>query len=169
MAIPDAPAGWTRFIVKSKFGAGRDFQVLDPQSQEQVYFIDGKMGAKPKAEVRDAADQVVYRVAGKMLGIPKQMKITDASGTAVAELKAKAFSLVKSQMNLVTASGEEWTLTGSLIEKDYSVSSAAGPIIQITQKWVTLRDSYTLDVANGTDPGLALALLWAVDRWVERD
>jgi uncharacterized protein YxjI len=42
-------------------------------------------------------------------------------------------------------------------------------MVQITQKWVTVRDAYTLDVADGVDPGLALAVLWAVDRWVERD
>ena len=39
--------------------------------------------------------------------------------------------------------------------------------MQITQKWGTIRDAYTLDVADGIDPGLALAVLWAVDGWVE--
>jgi uncharacterized protein YxjI len=34
---------------------------------------------------------------------------------------------------------------------------------------VAIRDSYTVDVADGTDVGLALAVVWAVDRWVERD
>ncbi|BDZ41884.1 hypothetical protein GCM10025865_11830 [Paraoerskovia sediminicola] len=42
-------------------------------------------------------------------------------------------------------------------------------IVEITQKWVTVRDKYTVDVAPGTNPGFALALMWAVDRWVERD
>jgi hypothetical protein len=34
---------------------------------------------------------------------------------------------------------------------------------------VTIRDSYTLDVREGIDPALALAIVWAVDRWVEKD
>jgi len=49
------------------------------------------------------------------------------------------------------------------------VSAGGRPAVQITQKWVTVRDTYTLDVAEGVDVGLALAILWAVDRWVERD
>jgi uncharacterized protein YxjI len=169
MAIPPAPDGWTRLVLKSKFGAGRDFAVLDPETEEQQYYIDGHMGTRPKAEVQDAAGKDIYSVRGSLLGIPKHMTITNADGDEVAWLKAKAFSPIKTKMNLEVASGEPWALEGSFIEKNYSITSGGAPIVQITQKWVTIRDSYTLDVADGVDPGLALAVLWAVDRWVERD
>jgi uncharacterized protein YxjI len=169
MALPPPPDGWTRFLVKSKFGAGRDFAVLDPTTEQQRYFVDGKLGARPKAEVRAGSDEVVYQVRGALLGFSRHMTITDARGTEVASLKAKFFSPVKSRMTLEVASGEPWELEGSFIEKNYSVTVAGRPVVEITQKWVTIRDAYTLDVAEGTDPGLALAVLWAVDRWVERD
>lgn len=169
MALPPPPAGWSRYLVKAKFGAGRDFAVLDPESEEQRFFVDGKMGTRPKADVLDGANRVLYRVTGRVLGIPKHMTISDAGGTEVASLRAKAFSPIKTRMTLEVASGETWTLEGSFIEKDYSVSAGGRPVVQITQKWVTIRDTYTLDVAEGVDVGLALAILWAVDRWVERD
>ncbi len=169
MAIPAAPEGWTRFLVKSKFGAGRDFAVLDPETEEQRYFVDGKMGTRPKADITDAAEATVYTVRGTLLGIPKHMTIYDADGGEVASLRAKAFRVVKDKMTLEVAAGEPWELVGSLIEKNYAVSSGGRPIVQITQKWVTIRDAYVLDVAEDVDPGLALAVLWAVDRWVERD
>ncbi len=35
MAIPPPPAGWNRNLVKSAFGAGRDFNVLDPTTEAQ--------------------------------------------------------------------------------------------------------------------------------------
>jgi uncharacterized protein YxjI len=38
----------------------------------------------------------------------------------------------------------------------------------ITQKFVTVRDTYTLDVADGVHPGLALSTLWAVDAFREQ-
>ena len=79
------------------------------------------------------------------------------------------FSPIKSHMTVDMASGEPWTLEGSLIEKNYTVSSARQPIVQISQTWITIKDTYTLEVADGIDPGLALAVLWSVDRWVEQD
>ncbi len=169
MALPPPPPGWSRFLVKSKFGAGRDFAVLDPDTEEQRYFVDGKMGTRPKADVLDGQNAVVYSVRGRLLGIPKHMTIVDAAGTEVASLRAKTFSPIKSRMTLEVATGQQWTLEGSFIEKNYAISAGGRHVVQITQKWVTVRDAYTLDVAEGIDVGLALAILWAVDRWVERD
>jgi uncharacterized protein YxjI len=168
MAVPPAPAGWTRFLVKSKFGAGRNFDVSDPGTEEQRYFVDGKVGIQPKAEIRAGATDL-YRVKGSLLAFPKHMTITDATGAEVASLRAKTFSPIKSKMTLEIVSGEPWILEGSFIEKNYTISSAGRPIVEISQKWITMRDRYTVDVADGVDPGLALAVLWAVDRWVERD
>jgi len=169
MAMPPPPAGWTRFLVKSKFGAGRDFAVLGPDTDQQYFFIDGHLGTRPKAEVKDADDQEVYKVRGSLLGIPKHITISDAAGTEVASLKAKMFSPIKTRMTLEMASGHPWALEGEIFEKNYSISTEGREIVHINQKWVSVRDTYTLDVAPGVDPGLALAVLWAVDRWVERD
>ena len=123
MAIPPPPAGWTRLQLKSKFGAGRDFVVLDPETEEQRYYVDGHMGTRPKAEVQDAAGKDVYSIRGSLLGIPKHMTITNADGEEVAWLKAKTFSPIKTKMNLEVASGEPWALEGNFIEKNYSITS----------------------------------------------
>ncbi len=168
MAIPPAPPGWSRLQVKSKFGAGRDFAVTD-LAGAQVFFVDGKVGTRPKAEIRDAAGATVARVRGRLLGVPKRMEILAPDGAALASLKAAMFSPIKSRMTLTAADGREWNLEGSFLEKEYSIASEGRPVALITQKWVTVRDAYTLDVADGVDVALALAVLWAVDRWVERD
>jgi len=166
--VDPAPAGWTRVIVKSKFGMGRDFSVTDLQ-ENQIFFIDGKVGTRPKAEVQDASGTVVYDVKGQFLGIPKKIAVTRPDGTEVAVIKAKAFSVIKDKMTVLMAQGPHWQLSGSLMEMNYSMTAGGAPIAQITQKWLTIRDAYTLDVIDGADLQLALAVLWAVDRWVERD
>ena len=112
MADAPPPAdGWTRILFKSKFGAGRDFEVTDT-SGARILFVDGKIGATPKAEVRDAQDAVLYTVKGQFLGIPKRMVISAADGSQVAELKAKAFSIVKDKMTMTMADGSSgWPRT----------------------------------------------------------
>jgi uncharacterized protein YxjI len=169
MPLPPPSAGWSRFLVKSKFGAGRDFIVFDPDSDAERYFVDGKLGLRPSAEITAAGGGSLYLVRGTLLGIPKRMIISDTEGAEVATLKAKMFSPIKSRMTVDMASGEPWTLEGSLMEKNYTVGSAGRPIVQISQKWMTIKDTYSIDVADGIDPGLAVAVLWSVDRWVEQD
>jgi len=40
------------------------------------------------------------------------------------------------------------------MEKNYSIASDGKPIAQVTQKWLTVRDSYTVDHISSVDPGL---------------
>lgn len=168
MVIPVPAPGWTRFLVKAKFAMGRDFAVLDPTTERQVYVIDGKLGWRAQAEVRDANDAVLYRVRGNLLGIPKEVTISDAAGNEIADLKAKLFSPVRSQMTITTASGESWQLVGSILEKEYKVTAGDQPVLSITQKWLTVRDQFVLDVAPGVEPGIAMAIMWSVDRFAEQ-
>ncbi len=168
MALPLPAAGWTRFLVKAKFAMGRDFAVLDPTTEQQAYYVDGKLGWRAQCEIRDASDTAVMRVRGNLLGIPKEVTISDATGADVAHLKARLFSPVRSQMAITTASGESWDLVGSVLEKEYTVTAAGQPVLTITQKWLTVRDQFVIDIAPGVEPALALAIMWSVDRFVEQ-
>ncbi len=161
-------AGTTRYVMKSKFGMGRDFAVTDPEDQ-QLFYVDGKVGATPKADIQDAGGQVVYKVHGSFLGVPKKMSIEDAAGNEVASMKAKMFSPIKTKVKMQLADGSEWHVEGSLIEKNYSIECNGATVVEISQKWVTVRDSYSLEVADGVEPAFAVAVVWAIDRWVERD
>ena len=168
MALPPPPDGWTRFIVKATFApTARDFAVLDPATEQRVYFIDGKWGLGPKAEIKDAGDAVVAHVRGSALGI-KHMTVTDAGGAEIASIKGKWLSVARNRMTISTASGESWELSGSILEREYEVASGGRPVLRITQKWLSVRDQFTLDVAPGVDPGVACAIMWAVDSFAEQ-
>lgn len=166
--VEQPPPGWQRFLMKSKFGAGRDFAVTD-LSEAPAFLVDGKLGPRPQADVNDAEGNTRYSVRGQLLGIPKRMTVSDREGQEVASLKAKFFSPIKTKMTLAMTDGSSWQVEGSFMEKDYSIAAEGKPIVRISQTWVTVRDKYTLDVVDGVDPALALAIVWAIDRWVERD
>jgi uncharacterized protein YxjI len=55
------------------------------------------------------------------------------------------------------------------MEKDYPISSNGAPIARISQKWLTVRDKYAVEYLASLDAGLVMAVIWAIDRWVERD
>ncbi len=170
MDVPDAPAGYTRLIMKSRFGAGRDFTVLEPGTEAEVYVVDGKIGIRPKADILDASGTIVATARGEMLAFPKRIEISDAEGNPLAYLHAKPFSFVKDKIEVMLEGGKSLLMEGNLIEKDYSLKDEHGHVVvQITQKWISVRDRYTLDIADGFSVPIALALTWSIDRWIERD
>ena len=75
---------------------------------------------------------------------------------------------MKNSMTITLASGRTWLLEGSIMERTYRVTSEGRAVLDITQKWLTVRDAFTLDVIDGVDPVLALAALWGVDRFAEQ-
>jgi uncharacterized protein YxjI len=149
-------------------GAGRDFKVEDTDGNV-LYIVDGKVGARPKAEIKDASGSLRWSVKGHLLGFPKSMDVVDAQGNEFGTLKAKMVSPVKDRETLHLADGTEWHLKGSFLEKNYEIQSDAGPVAEVSQKWISVRDAFTVDVVNGLDVCLVLALVWSVDRWVEHD
>lgn len=156
-----------RYLVKSKLGIGRDFSVYDDEdATNKVYFIDSKAGFGTKAEIKDANDNVLYTAKGRVINIPRRMEFFTPDAKLAAKLTAH-FSPIKSRLTMELASGKKWELQGNLIEKNYQVYEGDKKIIDINQKWMTLRDKYFVGIASDVDVALALGLVWAVDIWRE--
>ena len=94
--------------MKSKFGAGRDFAVLDPTPRSACTSSTASSAPARRPRSRRGEGTCLYSVRGQLLGIPKKMAITDASGAEVATLRAKEFSVVKDKMDLEMVNGEPW-------------------------------------------------------------
>jgi uncharacterized protein YxjI len=105
-----------------------------PGTEEPRFYIDGKLGPRPKADVLDEKNQPIYHVTCKLVGIPEHMVISDAADKDVASLKAKAFSPVKSHLTLELPDGAAWTLEGSFIEKNYPIRADGERVVEITRK-----------------------------------
>jgi uncharacterized protein YxjI len=68
---------------------------------------------------------------------------------------------------MTLADGTVWQLEGNIVGKSYKVSDGTKIIINIDQKWLTIRDKYFVDIDSSVDIPLALGLVWAVDIWRE--
>lgn len=156
-----------RFLVKSKLGIGRDFSVFDDEeAKHQVYLIDAKFGLGTKAEIRDENNTVIYTAKGRAINIPRKMEFLKPDGGVAAKIVAH-FSPIKSRLTMTLSSGEIWELAGNFVGKNYTVLQGDKKIIEINQKWVTIRDKYFVEISEDVDIALALGLIWAVDIWRE--
>lgn len=156
-----------RLLVKSKMGIGRDFSVYDDEeATNKLYFIDAKMGFGTKAEIKDANDSVIYTAKSGVINIPRRMQFLTPDGKSGAKLTAH-FSPIKSRLTMELANGQVWGLSGNIVGKNYTVMQNDTKIIEINQKWLTVRDKYFVEIDDSVDTALALGLVWAVDIWRE--
>jgi hypothetical protein len=86
------------------------------------------------------------------------MDVTDAAGNQYAHLHAQAFKFVKDKIDVTLASGEECGCSrADVMERNHTVNDSAGRhAIQISHKWIQIRDQYVIDIAQEAGPAAAL-------------
>lgn len=94
------------------------------------------------------------------------MKFSDSNSKEVAVLRSH-ISPLKKKLTMHLTNGGVWKLEGSIIGKTYTVTDGPTNIINVDQKWMTVRDKYRVDINEDADVLLAFGLVWALDAWRE--
>lgn len=105
-------------------------------------------------------------IHGKILTIRPTFEIYDGQGQLLAVVKKKLLNLIGENWWMENASGKEIAkVHGNIWEHDYEIQTLDGsPIAQIHKKWVSVRDSYCVEVQNPSfDPYLVLSYAISLD------
>ncbi len=163
-STPAPRPGWQSLVLRTRHGVDRDCTVLDAGKQ-QVLHVSSGFFLRSKAEVRrrDRDGERVFVLRGRVLDLPMEIVIRAADGTRAARVRAKWRAPLVSPVKVRLADGTEWETTGSLAKRQYSLVTVDGPVIEVAQKQVQIRDSCRIEVADDVDPVLAAAIVWAID------
>ncbi|MER7751535.1 LURP-one-related family protein [Kitasatospora sp. NPDC097643] len=160
-----------RYMVREKlFAVGDDYWIEDDRG-EKAYLVDGKvLRLRHTFELKDAHGRVVAVVREKMLTVRDAMRIEDADGEELATVREKLFTPFRDKYRVELASGGELKITGNLIDKDYRIEDEHGDeLARISRKWFRIRDTYGVEIADGAEPGLLLAIAACVDHLAEEE
>ncbi|CAM4220033.1 LURP-one-related/scramblase family protein [Nocardiopsis rhodophaea] len=157
-----------KFLVRARiFDIGDDFWVEDEQGQ-RAFWVDGKaLRLRQTFELKTPDGQILFVIRKKLLSLRGTMEI-ERDGQTVATVRQRMFNLIKDRLDVDLAGGGAWDITGSFLDKEYSISDAEGPVAQISRKWFQLRDTYAVDVNTfrtdlGGDPALVVSVAVCVD------
>lgn len=132
--------------------------------------------------VCDAAGNERYFVQGEVFTFGKKLHITDLDGREVAFVKQELFTILPTfhvlQNGVEVAkiykeltffkpkyyvSGLGWDVDGHFLDHDYEISKNGRPIVTISKAWLSWGDTFELDIADGQDVAIALAVVLAID------
>ena len=148
-----------KLYLKQKFFSWKDRAWVKDETGADRYFIEGKVlsiGKKLWIMTPDGEQLAFVRQKVPAL-LPRFL--VEIGGNEVAQI-VKKFTFLKPKYEI---EGLGWTVEGDFLGHDYTVLSADRPIITIHKKWMSWGDSFELDVEQGTDEVLALAVVVAID------
>jgi uncharacterized protein YxjI len=169
-AMAPVPAGsvfsGTEYIIEQKIVALRDTFGIKDRNGNLLAYVKRKIvswGPQFYFETPDGAR--LGEMNGKVLTVRPTFEIYNPQGL-VAVVKKKILKLIGSEWWLEDASGNEVArIKGNITEHEFSIQSSSGTeIARIHKKWVSIRDSYGIEIlGTELDPYVIIAYAIAMD------
>jgi len=154
------------YIIEQKIAALRDTFGIKDRSGNLLAYVKKKIvswGPQFYLETPDGTRLAEMR--GKVLTVRPTFEIYDGQ-SLVAVVKKKILKLLGSEWWLEDSSGTEIArIKGNITEHNFSIQSPSGTeIAQINKKWVSVRDSYGIEIqSEELTPYIIIAYAIAMD------
>jgi uncharacterized protein YxjI len=141
---------------------GEDFTIEDGDGNP-AYEVDGKvMTLRETFELKDLKGNVVATIRGKLVSIRQKMDILRDDAVAATVTKA-LFSPFRDKFHVEVADGDDLTIDGSILDHEYTIERGGDAVAQVSKRWFSFTDTYGIDIADGQDDALILAIAVALD------
>lgn len=158
-----------RYVIRERFvHLGEDSDITDKQGQP-VYRVDGKvLSLHNTLVVRDLDGSEVARVERQLVALRPTYHIT-REGQEIAEVRQKLFSPFVDRFSIDIPGPDDLTMTGSLLEHEYTITRGGTVVATVSKRWISLTDTYGVEIAPGEDAVLLLASVLALDLAEDRE
>jgi len=158
-----------RYVIRERFfRLGEDSDITDEQGQP-VYHVDGKvLTLHDTLIVRDLAGTEVARVQRQLVALRPTYHIT-RQGQEVAEVRKKLFSPFVDRFTIDIPGPDDLSMTGDLFEHEYTITRGDQVVATVSKRWLSLTDTYGVDIAPGEDDLLILTSVLALDLAEDRE
>jgi len=144
------------------FSFGEDYTIAD-DAGNAAFEVDGKvLTLRETFELKDTSGNVVATIRGRLMALRATMDIFRGDAV-VATIRKAFFAPFRAKFDIEMAGGADLRLDGSIFDHEYTLRRDDAVVAQISKRWFTLSDTYGIEVADGEDDALILAIAVALD------
>jgi uncharacterized protein YxjI len=157
-----------RYQVREKiFRLGEDNDILNDAGQP-VLKVDGKvLTLRGLMLVTDLAGTEVAQVSRKLVALLATYEITLAAGGG-AEVHQRFTGPFHPKWNISVAGGVEMEMGGNFAGHDFTFTENGQTIATVSKAWISLADSYGVDIVEGQNDLLILCCVLALEAEQDR-
>ena len=152
-----------RYVMKEKILSwGDDFKIRD-ESGHDSFYVDGKVFSfGDKLSFKDNDGKELVFIDQKLLSFGPQYEII-RGGTTVAVVKKQLFTLFRARFTVDVPGPDDLEAKGNFLEHEYVFERDGRDVARISKKWLSLSDSYAIDINEGEDDVVILAAAVVID------
>ncbi|MCB0166280.1 MAG: LURP-one-related family protein, partial [Anaerolineae bacterium] len=111
----------------------------------------------------DTSGNELCKIQERMLRIKDSMEIEGPNGERLAMVKKALITPLRDRWVVKIGDGPDLKVQGNILDHEYDISEDGDKIAEVSKKWFRLRDTYGVQVAQGQNDILLLAVTVAID------
>ncbi len=153
-----------RYQMRQKLVAfGDDFYIENEQGQK-AFKVDGKvLRVRDTLVFKDMQGNKLCQIQEQLLRVKDTMKIEGADGKTLATVKKALITPVRDRWTVKIKDGPDLDVQGNILDHEYRIGEGRQKVGEVSKKWFRVRDTYGVEVAEGQDDVLILAVTVAID------
>ena len=157
------------YVIKERFfDVGDDFDITD-DSGSVVLHVDGKvLSLRDKLVIEDPHGAEVASVHRQLIALRPTYQI-EIGGEKAAEVRKKLFTPFREKFTIDLPGDDDLTMTGDLFDHEYTVERDGREVASVSKRWLSIRDSYAVRVADNENHVLILAAVLALELATQRE
>ena len=156
-------------IRQNLISIGDDFWIENAEGK-RVFKVDGKvLRIRKTLAFEDLNGKVLCQIKERLLAIKDTMVIEDASGKDMAVIKKALISPLRDRWHVKVKNGADLDVQGNILDHEYTIKEGRKQVAEVSKKWLSLTDTYGVDIDPGQNDVLILAIAVAIDMMVHDD
>jgi uncharacterized protein YxjI len=167
--VRHAGSGAEMYVIRERmFRLGEDSDITD-ESGRPVFHVDGKaFSLHDRLVIEDPAGREVAQVRRKLTSLRPSYEISK-DGEDVAEVRKKMFTPFGDRFTIDIPGPDDLEMSGDLLSHEFTVRRGDQVVATVSKRWLSMRDTYAVAVAEGEEHLLILAGVLAMDLAKDRE
>jgi uncharacterized protein YxjI len=156
------------YVIRERFfSIGDDFDVMDEHGNK-IFHVDGKvLSLRNKVVIEDLDGQELASVHRHLVALRPTYEIR-IGGEKAAEVRKKLFTPFRDKFTIDVPGPDDLEMAGNLLDHEYTIERGGREVAAVSKRWLTIRDTYAVQVTADQDPLLIIGAVLALDLAMER-
>ena len=157
------------YVIRERFfSIGDDFDVLDEHGTKLLH-VDGKvLSVRNKVVIESLEGAELASVHRHLIALRPTYEIR-IGGEKAAEVRKKLFTPFREKFTIDVPGPDDLEMKGDLLDHEYTIDLGGREVAAVSKRWLTIRDTYAVQIAADQEPLLIIASVLALDLALERE
>jgi uncharacterized protein YxjI len=154
-----------RYQMRQKLVAIGDDSFIQNEAGQKVFKVDGKaLRVRDTLVFRDMQGNELCKIQERMLRVKDSMEVEGPGGERVAMVKKALITPVRDRWTVKIKNGPDLDVQGNILDHEYRIGEGRNKVAEVSKKWFRVRDTYGVEIAEGQDDIVILAVTVAIDQ-----